>query len=83
MVQELKQVENKLVETLNKNLPDGSFNIVNSNFIPPPVSNRIFRLELTVYIPAFIIAILWFIYLGRWINELKKEGRKQSAKAVV
>lgn len=69
--QDLELSQNMLTELLQKKLPDNSYEITNVEHVPPKVSKRILRLELTVYIPAILMAISWFVYLFRWIQAVQ------------
>ena len=75
---ELPQLKKEITESLQQQLPEGSYTIVRSQFFPPKISKRIFRLELTVYIPAFIMAIFWFVYVYKWINEIRGLAKNKS-----
>lgn len=76
---DLPELKNKLLTKLQKKLPDGSYSIEETQFLPPEVSTRILRLELFVYIPAFAMALFWFFYLFRWLKEERLAGNKKAA----
>ena len=73
----LQQQKQELLDILHSKFPDGSFEQLQTRQTPPKSSTRIFRLELTVHIPIFIMALFWFGYLFRWYRETKKTANKR------
>ena len=45
---------------------------IQKNYVPPEVSKRIRRLELSVFIPAFLIACVWLFSFFRWLMAFLK-----------
>ena len=76
---ELPRLKKEISTLLQNQLPEGSYAIIKSQFIPPRVSKRIFRLELSVYIPAFLMAFFWFFYVYKWINEIREFIKQKEA----
>jgi preprotein translocase subunit SecF len=68
----LQQKKQDLLEILKNKFQESGFELLQTQQIPPEVSKRVFRLELTVHIPIFIMAIFWFGYFFRWYKEIKK-----------
>lgn len=77
---DLPKAKGELLSLLNSKL-SGNVEVQNTRMMPPEKSKRVLRLELTVYIPAFLFAIFWFIYLYKWINEIRATPTKTTAKS--
>lgn len=78
----LQKQKQELLNILQNKFPNTSFELLQTQQTPPKVSKRILRLELTVHIPIFIMALFWFGYLFRWYKETKKTARnKPSSKS--
>jgi preprotein translocase subunit SecF len=77
---DLENVKQKVIRSLDKELTSEGYAVQRAEFFPPPVSKHYFRLQLTVFIPGFIIAIFWFIHFYRWIqNEISEEKKKKKS----
>jgi len=72
---DLPKIVTDVIDKLNSHYQPGSFEIIQSEFNPQPVSMHDFRLQMTVFIPAFIMAIFWFFHLYHFIQE-EKRGKK-------
>lgn len=67
----LQEKRENLLEILKTQLADSSFELLQTQNIPPEVSKRVFRLELSVHIPIFIMGIFWFVHLYRFYKTKK------------
>jgi len=77
----LQAKKENLLQILKTQFPDSSFELLQTQNIPPEVSHRVFRLELSVHIPIFIMGIFWFVHLFRFY-QTKKTAVARPLKAV-
>lgn len=77
----LEQIKDAIIVSLKEKLPQESVTVLRADIFPQPVSRHFFRLQMTAFIPAFIMAIFWFIHVYRWYHsEFNEPESKDESK---
>ncbi|MCK5738553.1 hypothetical protein KAH55_05205 [bacterium] len=65
--EEHQKQSTRVSEAVRTVVADSMVAKIQKSYVPPAVSKRIRRLELSVFIPAFLIACVWLFSFFKWL----------------